>query len=302
MALKLQGIMSALHTNYDGDGEVTDAGLEEQLSFLIDAGCTGLFVGGSTGEGVLQTVQERTWYTEAVVRTVSGRVPVIAHVGAAATRDACELARRAARIGADAVGSVMPIYFQVGTDAAVEYYRAISAATDLPVLIYYLQSASAEGLNAEVFAEKLAAIPHVFALKYTSPELETFGRIAQLCGDRVCMIMGCDQVLLPALTMGACGAIGTSYNYMPEIAAGIYRHYAAGELAEARRLMDRMFRIIHVVKRVCPPGPAPSREIMRMRGMETGRCRPPLPSPSPQQAAALRRELDAMGFFDNPTG
>ena len=215
--LKLEGIMPALLTLYDRDGEVTTKGLEEFVGFLVDRGCRGLFVGGSTGEGFLQTVQERCRYLEAVVKTVAGRVPVIAHVGALATRDACEIARFAAKVGADAVGSVLPVYYSIGTEGAVAYYRSIGEASDLPLLIYYLAGANVGTLDPQVFADNFVDLPNVFAMKYTSPDVELFRKIHDLTEGRLQMIMGCDQAFLPALTMGAVGAIGTTYNFMPEI-------------------------------------------------------------------------------------
>ena len=109
--------------------------------------------------------------------------------------------------------------------------------------------------------------------------------------------MGCDQTLLPALTLGARGAIGTTYNFMPELAVGVYRHYRAGELAEAQALMALLFRVIYLIKRTCPPGSAASREIMRMRGMETGRCRAPLPNLTREHVARLREGLEELDFF-----
>jgi len=294
---KLEGVMPALFTNYDGAGEVTDDGLEKQLSFYIEAGCRGFFVGGSTGEGLLQTVEERCRFIEAVVGAVSGQVPVIAHVGALATRDACEIARFAAKAGADFVGSVLPVYYPVGIEGMAAYYRAIGEAAELPMLVYYLAYAGT-AMTAEQFAENLATLPHVCALKYTSPELETFRKIVELTDDDMTMIMGCDQLLLPALTLGADGGIGTTYNFMPEIIVGIYESYHAGEMQKAEELMARAFRTIQAIKKY-PPLSA-CREVTRMRGFDTGRCRGPIPTLTDEQAKALRKDMEEIGFFTDP--
>ncbi len=296
---KLEGIIPALLTPYDADGEVKVEGLEKFLSFFIDRGCAGFFVGGSTGEGPLQTPAERCCFIEAVVKTVAGQVPVVAHVGALSTRDACEIARFAAEAGADAVGSVMPIYYRVGTRGAVEYYRAIGEAAGLPLLIYYLAGATAGTVDAEIFAENFAKLPHVFALKYTSPDLEMFRQIIELTGGKLNMIMGCDQLVLPALTLGADAAIGTSYNFMPEIYVALYKHYRRGAIKEAQELMIRAFRIIHLLKRKYPILEA-CREIARMRGLETGHCRGPIPDMTPEMRQELRADLEALDFFSDP--
>lgn len=297
--LKLRGIMPALYTLYDKSGEVTTDGLEEFLSFLLDRGCSGFFVSGSSGEGPLQTVQERCRYIEAVVKTVAGQVPVIAHVGALATRDACEIARFSAKVGADAVGSVMPIYYAVGTQGAVDYYRAIGEAAELPLLIYYLAQAAVGTLDAQVFAEEFATLPYVFAMKYTSPDLELFRKIIDLTDGKLEMIIGCDQIALPAFTMGAVGAIGTTYNFMPEIYISLYNHYLAGEMDAAEKLMHRAFRVIHRILRRYPSLET-CREITRMRGYETGHSRGPIPSMTDEQRTQMRADLEALDFFSDP--
>jgi len=297
--LRLKGILPALFTLYDSKGEVTDKGLDKFLAFLLDRGCTGFFVGGSTGEGLLQTVEERKRFIEATVKTVAGQAPVIAHVGALATRDACELARFSAKVGADAVGSVLPVYYPVGIEGTMAYYRAIAEAADRPLLIYYLAGAGSGPLNPVEFAEKLATLPHVFALKYTSPELETFGQVIELCGGKLNMVMGCDQLMLPALTLGATAAIGTTYNFMPEIFVGVYDAWKSGDLKTAQRLMARGFRVIHLVRRKYPPMEA-CKEITRMRGFDIGRSRGPIPPISDKQRAELKKDLDAMDFFSDP--
>lgn len=297
--MRLEGMMPPLVTNYDENGEVTTAGLEEQLAFYIEAGCTGFFVGASTGEGVLQTAEERCRYLEAVVKIVSGKATVIAQVGAASTREACELAQRAARIGADVVSSVMPFYFVVGPEAAADHYRAISDAADLPFLLYYLESATKAEFTTQIFTDHFAEIPRLVGMKFSGMNLEIFGRIAEFYGDRISMLIGPDQFLLPALTLGARGSIATSYNYMPEIAVGVYRHYRAGELEAAQALMRRQFSVIHLLLRKYPMLGA-TREIMRMRGMETGRPRGPLPRMTAEQTRQLRVDLEALDFFSGP--
>lgn len=297
--LELQGVMPALFTNYDSSGEVTTDGLEELLSFYIDRGCSGFFVGGSTGEGLLQNVEERARFTEAVAKTVAGEVPVIAHVGTMATADACELAKRAADAGADAAGSVLPIYYPMDPDSTADYYRAIGEASDLPLLIYYLANTANQPLDPDSFAEKLASIPRVAAMKYTSAELETFRQIIDLTDHRLSMIMGCDQMLLPALTLGADGAIGSTYNFMPEIFVGVYEKYLAGDLQKAQELMYRGFAVIHMMHRKYPMLAA-CREVLRMRGFDTGQPRRPLPSLTNDECKALRQDLEELEFFTDP--
>jgi len=298
--MRLEGIMPALFTMYDEDGNVTTDGLEDYLRFLIDRGCTGFFVGGSTGEGFLQTLDERKLFLEAVVKTVAGQLPVIAHVGTLATRDACDLARFAARVGADAVGSVMPIYYAIGTQGAVDYYRAIGEAAGLPLLIYYYSGAAVGRFDPQVFVDNFLDLPHLFAMKYTGPDLEVLGKVMDLTDGRLNTVMGLDQLLMPALSLGLDGAIGSTYNFAPEIFVAIYDHYRAGETAEAQRLMARGARLIYRLMRNYSLMAA-SREVLTMRGVPVGSPRAPLPSLTPQLRAGLEKDLEAIDFFAAPT-
>jgi len=113
------------------------------------------------------------------------------------------------------------------------------------------------------------------------------------------MIMGCDQCLLPALTLGADGAIGSTYCFMPEIFVGIYDHYKAGEMEAAEKLMIQGFRVIYRLVHHYP-GYDACREVMRLRGLETGRSRGPIPPLTPAQRRQLRRELEELDFFSDP--
>ncbi|MBS3763612.1 MAG: dihydrodipicolinate synthase family protein [Planctomycetes bacterium] len=296
--MELKGVMPALLTCYDKNGDIATDNLEDFIGFFLERGCNGFFVGGSSGEGLLQDVEERAEYTAAVVSAVAGEVPVIAHVGSLATQDACELSRRAAEAGADLVGSVLPIYYAISTEGTVDYYRSISEAADLPVLVYYLAQTGAV-LEAKEFAETIATIPGVSAMKYTSAELETFCKIIDLTNHNLSMIMGCDQLFLPALTVGADAAIGTTYNFMPEIFVGIYEAYQEGNIQKAQTLMQRGFQIIFALKQKYPVLEA-SREILRIRGWDTGHCRGPLEKLTEEQCEELREDLERIDFFSDP--
>ncbi|MFW6457339.1 MAG: dihydrodipicolinate synthase family protein [Planctomycetota bacterium] len=295
----LTGVMPAMFTCYDSQGDVTTEGLDEYLTFCIDRGCSGFFVGGSSGEGLLQNTEDRAEYLEAVVKMLAGEVPVIAHVGAPSTRETCELARHAADVGADVVGSVLPIYYSFDADAIADYYRAIAENCDLPMLVYYLASASSQALDPLIFVEKLASIPHVQAMKYTSSDLEPFKQIIELVGDELSMIMGSDQMFLPALTLGADGAIGTTHNFMPEMFVGIYESYNSGDMKRAEELMDRTFKIIHRLHRKYRMMAA-CREIMKIRGFDIGPSRRPLPPLREGKKDELRADLEDLDFFSDP--
>jgi len=296
---RLTGVIPALYTIYDREGNVSADGLQDLIAFLIDRGCSGFFVGGTTGEGFLQSTQERKKYIQAVVGTVGGQVPVIAHVGGVSTQDACELARFSAGAGADAVGAVLPASYPLGTPAAVQYLRSIAEAAQLPLIIYYLERVASTRLDPKVFAENFARLPYILGLKYTSPDLEVFRQIIDYTGGELNMLIGCDQVFLPALVMGADGAIGTTYNFMPELFVEMYKAFQRGETVKAQELMFRAFRIIRLLLDEYPVLDA-GRHLLRLRGIETGTCRAPIPQLTLKQKEVLEADLERLDFFSDP--
>ena len=111
--LKLTGVMPALLTPFDSQGEVNLTTIRDLVEFHLAAGLTGFYILGSTGEGLLLSEGERRLVAETVVNQVKGRVPVVVHVGALSTREACDLARHAQEAGADGTSSIPPFYLSL---------------------------------------------------------------------------------------------------------------------------------------------------------------------------------------------
>ncbi|PKO20338.1 MAG: N-acetylneuraminate lyase, partial [Chloroflexi bacterium HGW-Chloroflexi-1] len=139
---QLTGMMSALLTPFDAEGNVNFTILSDLLEWQLARGLTGFYILGSTGEGLLMSEAERRTVAEAVVRQVKGRVPVVVHVGSLTTRTACALAAHAAEIGADATSSIPPFYYNVGPEGVKQYYIQVAAASGLPFYIYNIPGAT----------------------------------------------------------------------------------------------------------------------------------------------------------------
>ena len=132
---EISGVLPAMFTAFDDTGEVSPERLRRVIASEVEQGIQGLFICGSTGEGILMSPEEREQVAEITMAEVAGQVPVMVHVGAAATRDSVRLAQHAARIGADAVSSVPPFYYNPGWEGIFDHYRLIGEATNLPLFI-----------------------------------------------------------------------------------------------------------------------------------------------------------------------
>ena len=163
----------------------------------------GIYVAGSTGGWPLFSIEERKAIAERVVRAAAGRLPVMVHVGAVATADAVALAEHAARICADAVSAVGPIYYPASPDALFEHYHRIGSATHLPFYAYHLSLVAKVNLSPREYVERLLAIPRIAGMKITDHDLYPFGLIHSAAGERLQLFSGADEVMCHAILSSA---------------------------------------------------------------------------------------------------
>lgn len=212
---------------------------EQLVDLFARQGLDGIYVAGSTGQWPLLSVDERMAVAERVVAAARGRLPVMVHVGAISTADSIALAKHSARIGADAVSAVGPIYYSYSADAVFEHLRAVATATDLPFFAYHLSSASRVAIDPRAFAERLLTLPNIAGMKITDQDLYPFGLIRGVVGDRLQLFSGADEVMCQAVLSGAIGAIGTFYNLWGPECRAARQATVAGDIATGLAFMLR---------------------------------------------------------------
>jgi len=293
---QFRGIFPALITPLDANDRVNEPELRALVDHLIGQGVDGFFVCGGTGQGLLLTTAERKQVVAAVVEQVAGRATVIAHVGALVTAEAVDLAGHAAGAGADAVAAIPPIYYRPDLPALQDYYAAIAAAGNLPTWIYHIPHSTQVSFTPSMVQE-LLAIPNLSGMKYTSPDFFSMGQIIELGAERdFAVFSGLDDLCLPGLTMGAHGAIGTTYNLLAPLFVDLYRAFQAGDLAAARQRQQFANRIIRAF--VNAPMLSALQYAMRYLGFECGLLRRPVRPLSPAEIEHLTAGLQAIDFFD----
>jgi N-acetylneuraminate lyase len=294
MIESFRGVIPALLSPTDERGGLSVKPLPRLLRFLKEAGCSGFFVGGSSGEGFFLTPPERKRLAEVVVREIGGELPVVIHVGAMDIRVAEELARHAARIGAAGISSVMPFYYGYSLAEARNYYQALATASGLPLIIYVYSGASSIKFTPESFIETMGTVRNLYGLKYTAMTLHEMQAMQQLSGGRLRTYGGWDELALPYLTMGCDGIIGTNYNYMPEPFVAMHRAVRSGELAEAMRQQALTTRALYELASINPVERAKAG--CRARGFDLGRARRPMSAASKETLATLKRVLAGLGL------
>ena len=296
---KIQGLVSAPYTPFHANGALH----EEAIAIQADAArnvLAGVFICGTTGEGISMTVDERMRVAEAWMRHRSPDLKVIVHVGTTSLLDAKRLASHAQQIGADGVASMAPLAFRpAGTAGLADYLAEIAnAAPELPFLYYHMPSFTGFPASMLDFIPRaIDKIPTFAGIKYTHEDLFEFAQMIEEFGDEYDMIFGRDEYLIHALQIGATGAVGSTYNYMAPIYLSLMRLIAAGNTEDALALHLRVLAIIRVLIKY-GGGVIGGKIIMKIIGQDMGPCRAPLPAFGEKEVEAMRAELQQVGFFD----
>lgn len=290
--VKFTGIMPALVTPLNADETINEAASRKLMQWLLSEGMDGFYLCGGTGEGPVVQKAERMKLAEIAREETQGKGDLIVHVGAIDLKTAAELAEHAGKIGADAISSVPPFFFQYGEAQIKQYYTALAEASGLPVIMY---ASPLAGVNITWdMVDRLMEIPGMIGLKWTSNDYYTMRRIKELRGGNINVLNGPDELLLPGLTMGADGGIGATYNVMPRLFRAIYDNFKSNNMDEARKAQ---VLVDHMVDVLIKYGVVPAiKEILAMMGHDCGYCVYPTKRLSDDERKALRKDLDDMKF------
>ena len=285
------GILPAVVTPFDDDERLNASAFERLLERLYAQGIHGVYVCGSTGEGLLQSVAQRKQIAEAAVRCSPKGKQVILHVGAHNTGDAVELTRHASHIGVHAVSSLPP----AGGYSFAEirsYYQAVAAVSDVPVLVYYFPEICPTVSRTEEILE-LCEIPNVVGLKFTDFDLYKMS-ILRRHGHVV--FNGRDEILIAGRLMGANGGIGSFYNLVPELFLQVYALTENGRWNEARAVQGKINELIEIVLRF--PGIPAIKTMLAWSGIDCGQCMKPRIALNADEESQLRTLLSQSSFAE----
>ena len=297
--MKIEGLIAATFGTFQEDGSLNLAIIPSLVEKLIADGLRGVFICGTNGEGPNLTVEERMAVAEAYVQAANKRILVLVHVGHTSIAESRKLAAHAARIGADAISSVAAFYFKPTSvqNLAESMAQIASAAPQLPFYYYHIPTLTGVGLDMIEFlrlGEEL--IPNLAGIKYTAATLHEYQACVNYQNGRYDILFGFDEMLLPALAVGAKGAIGSTYTYAAPLYLKVVELFGQGKIAEARQMQLQSVEMVRCLVKY-PPIPA-QRAIMKMQGFDLGTCRLPLKGLSEQDTLAFRASLDEMSFFE----
>lgn len=298
---KIKGLIDAPFTPFYPDGEVNYEPIPAYAAMLKKNGLKGVFINGSSGEGYMLTDDERKRLAEAWVKAAPEDFKVIVHVGSCCVRSSRELARHAAEIGAWGIGAMAPPFPKIGrVEELVKYIEEIAAgAPGLPFYYYHIPAFNGAYLPmVDLLKAVDGRVPNFAGIKYTFESLYEYNQ-CRLYGDgKFDMLHGQDETILPCLAMGgARGGIGGTTNYNGRELTAIIDAWERGDLEAARDHQNFSQEVINVICRY-RGNIVGGKRIMKLIGLDLGPNRTPFRNVTPEEEAQMKKELEAIGFFD----
>lgn len=241
---RCEGILSALMTPFNKSGKLDEKVLRKYVRHNIDRmKVDGMYVGGSTGEGLLMSKEERMAVLEITKEEVAGKIPLIAHVGTLNLNEACEMAQKAEELEYDLISAVTPYYYPFSFADISKYYNTILKATNkVPLVIYFLPTLSNNKISLDEFG-KLFEDKRVMGIKYTSSDVFLLERLIQKYPDKM-MWAGFDEMLIAYASYGLKSGIGSTYNIQAPLAKKVIQAVESKDMSKALKIQHDMNDII----------------------------------------------------------
>lgn len=284
----------AVITPMKENGDVNYPALVRVLEHQIANGTDAIVICGTTGEASALDDAEHLSVIECAVKTVAGRLPVVAGTGSNDTRHAVALSKEACARGADALLQVTPYYNKTNQSGLVWHFFSVADAVDVPIILYNVPSRTGMSIQPETYLE-LSKHENIVATKEASGNFSAIAQTKALCGDALTLYSGNDDQILPVLSLGGAGVISVLANVMPRQTHDICALYAAGEREKSLALQLQLMELIDAL--FCDVNPIPVKAAMELLGFEAGACRMPLGTLNEANLARVKAALSAQGLL-----
>ena len=245
---KYKGVIPAFYACYDENGEISPERVRALTRYFVEKGVKGVYVNGSSGECIYQSVEDRKIVLENVMEEAKGRLTVIAHVACNNTKDSVELAKHAESLGVDAIAAIPPIYFHLPEHAIAQYWNDISdAAPNTDYVIYNIPQLAGVALTMGLF-EEMRKNPRVIGVKNSSMPVQDIQMFKQAAGEDYIIFNGPDEQFISGRVIGAEGGIGGTYGVMPELFLKMDELVRAGRMSEA---MEIQYDVNAIIYKMC---------------------------------------------------
>lgn len=267
------GVYTALITPFKND-EVDYDAFEKIIEHQISGGVDGVVPMGTTGESPTVSHDEHNEIIKRTVEIVNKRVKVVAGSGSNSTREAIFMTEKAAKSGVDGVLLVNPYYNKPPQHALIDHFETISKAVDIPIMLYNIPGRTGVNFLPESIAELVSRCDNIKAVKAASGDIAQIMRLCSLLGDKIDIVSGDDNLLLPILVAGGAGIVSVIANALPDKIVEIVKLFQENKVAESRDLFYKLLPLCGMM--FMETNPIPIKAMMNRLGFCTNEIRKPL--------------------------
>jgi 4-hydroxy-tetrahydrodipicolinate synthase len=276
-------------TPFTSDGAVDFARAQELASRLLQNGSTGLVVSGTTGESPTLSRQEKLDLFRCV-KEAAGDAPVIANTGSYDTAATVALTQETEKLGVSGILGVVPYYSRPSQEGLYQHFKAMAAATSLPVMLYNLPGRTARNMEVATTA-RLSEIPNIVATKEASGDLAQIARTRIATPSEFQIYSGNDGDTLPMLTLGACGVVSVISHIAGNEMREMMDAFWSGDTDTARDLHLRLMPVVDALFPASTSNPAPLKAALQLQGFDCGGLRLPLVEASQSERENVRAAM-----------
>lgn len=288
------GVICPILTPFDEFGKIDTKASQKLVEFLIERGIESIMPGGTTGEGMLLSIDERKLLAETVVKQVHNRADVIVHTGCITTAETLELTRHAQSIGAAGASVITPYFFSYDDEALFQYYKTVAeSASDFPIALYCFPGNAKQRISLSLFSRLRNEVDNIIAIKLSDPNLILFQEYVQAGGEDFRTLCGVDALALSALSVGSVGQVSGNSNVFPEVFCNLYKAFTAGDMQVAKRQQV----LINRIRKVFKDDLTYFKAAMSMRGVPVGDPRLPLRKLNSQELEEMKAGIEQLGLL-----
>jgi len=290
---KFRGAFVAIVTPFI-DGKLDEQGLKDLIEFQIAGGTHGIVPCGTTGESATMSHAEHRRVVELTVKTVAGRVPVLAGTGSNSTSESIELTRAAKEAGADGALMITPYYNKPSQEGLFQHFKAVAEAVDIPIILYNVPSRTAVNMLPETVA-RCAQIANIVGVKEATADLNQISQVIRLCPKGFAVMSGDDFTSMPTVMIGGTGVISVTSNVAPKDMAAMMDAALAGDIAKAQELHYKLLPLMQAM--FIDTNPVPAKTALMMMGkIKSGLPRLPLYKMNEANEDKLKKIITAYGL------
>ena len=271
--LAVTGIVCPMVTPFDERGEIDKGQVRKLTAKLIAGGIGYLLPGGTTGEGMLLSLEERKLLAETVIDAAEGKAKVIPHTGCASTRETIELTQHAKDSGAFAVSMIAPYFYTYSQSELLDHFSQVAEQVkDFPLFLYSFPGNAKNPISTGLMETLIQRFPQYIGIKLSDVNLIQFQEYVVAGGPSFNPLCGVDALMLPALSVGSNGQVSGNANVFPEVFCGLYDAFIAGDLDKAQALQ----RKINEIRSVLKDDIAYFKAALAIKGLDVGIPRSPI--------------------------